>query len=137
MRGHIHKRARTNREGRTTTLWYVVVDVGRDAEGRRLQKWHGGFATRREAEVARARLVNDLHTGSYVTPDRVMFSEWVRESWLPMIESRVKPSTFDSYWRNMKLHVLPAIGARPLQQLRYSTGCMDSSWRAADSGADP
>lgn len=117
MRGHIHKRVRTNRAGNTTTLWYVVVDVGRDAEGRRRQKWHGGFATRREAEVARARLVNDLHTGSYVTPDRLTFSEWVRESWLPMIESRVKPSTFDSYQRNMKLHVLPAIGARALQQL--------------------
>jgi len=117
MRGHIHKRVRTNRAGGTTTLWYVVVDVGRDTEGRRRQKWHGGFATRREAEVARARLVNDLHTGSYVTPDRMTFSEWVRESWLPTIESQVKPSTFDSYRRNMKLHVLPPIGARSLQQL--------------------
>lgn len=117
MRGHIHKRVRTNRGGKTTTLWYVVVDIGRDAEERRRQKWHGGFATRREAEVARAKLVNDLHTGSYVTPDRLTFSEWVRESWLPTIESQVKPSTFDSYQRNMKLHVLPAIGARSLQQL--------------------
>ena len=78
MRGHTHKRVRTNRAGKTTAFWCVVVDVGRDAEGRRRQKWHGGFATRREAEVARARLVNDLHTGSYVTPDRMTFSEWVR-----------------------------------------------------------
>lgn len=117
MRGHIHKRTRTNRAGKTTTLWYVVVDVGRDADGRRRQKWHGGFATRREAEVARAKLVNDLHTGSYVTPDRMTLAAWVRESWLPTIESQVKPSTFDSYRRNMELHVLPAIGARRLQQL--------------------
>jgi integrase len=117
MRGHIHKRTRTNRAGKTTTLWYVVVDIGRDADGRRRQKWHGGYGTRREAEVARAKLVNDLHTGSYVTPDRLTLDEWVRESWLPLIESRIKPSTFYSYQRNMALHVLPAIGARPLQQL--------------------
>ncbi len=117
MRGHIHKRVRTNRAGKTTTLWYVVVDVGRDGDRRRRQKWHGGFATRREAEVARAKLVNDLHTGSYVTPDRMTLDAWVRESWLPTIESQVKPSTFDSYRRNMELHVLPLIGARPLQQL--------------------
>ena len=74
MRGHIHKRVRKNRSGKETTLWYVVVDIGTDAEGRRRQKWHGGFATRREAEVARAKIVNDLHTGSYVPPDRIMYA---------------------------------------------------------------
>ncbi|MEX2253370.1 MAG: site-specific integrase [Thermoleophilaceae bacterium] len=117
MRGHIHKRVRKNRNGKETTLWYVVVDVGRDGNGRRRQKWHGGFGTRREAEVERAKIVSNLHTGSYVAPDRITLGEWVRESWLPMIESRIKPSTFDSYRRNMELHVLPALGGRPLQQL--------------------
>lgn len=117
MRGHIHKRVRKTRDGRESTRWYVVVDVGLDAGGRRRQKWHGGFATRHEAEVARAKIVNDLHTGSYVAPDRITLSEWVRESWLPVIEPRIKPSTFDSYRSNMETHVLPAIGSRPLQQL--------------------
>jgi Arm DNA-binding domain len=57
MRGHIHKRVRKTRAGKETTLWYVVVDVGVTADGRRRQKWHGGFATRREAEAARAKIV--------------------------------------------------------------------------------
>jgi integrase len=117
MRGHIHKRVRKTRAGKETTRWYVVVDVGVDASGRRRQKWHGGFPTRREAEVARAKIVNDLHVGSYVAPDRLTLAEWVRESWLPMIRTRIKPSTFDSYSSNMKIHVLPALGSRPLQQL--------------------
>lgn len=117
MRGHIHKRVRKSRNGKETTRWYVVVDVGMTAGGRRRQKWHGGFATRREAEVARAKIVNDLHSGSYVAPDRITLAEWVRDSWLPMIESRIKPSTFFSYKRNMEIHVLPAIGSRPLQRL--------------------
>lgn len=117
MRGHIHKRVRRTRNGKDTTRWYVVVDAGADAGGRRRQKWHGGYATRREAEVARAKIVNDLHIGCYVAPDRITLREWVRESWLPMIESRIKPSTFDSYRRNMETHVLPALGTRPMQQL--------------------
>jgi integrase len=117
MRGHIHKRVRKTHAGKETTRWYVVVDVGVDSSGRRRQKWHGGFATRREAEVARAKIVNDLHAGSYVAPDRLTFAEWVRESWLPMIRTRIKPSTFDSYRANMEIHVLPALGSRPLQQL--------------------
>lgn len=117
MQGHIHKRVHTAKDGKQTTRWYVVVDVGTDGAGRRRQKWHGGFRTRKEAEIARAKLVDDLHTGSYVMPDRLSFNDWVKDSWLPMTEMRVKPSTFHSYRRNLEIHVLPAIGSRPLQQV--------------------
>jgi integrase len=117
MQGHIHKRVHTGKNGKQTTRWYVVVDVGMAVDGRRRQKWHGGFRTRKEAEIARAKLVDDLHTGSYVVPGRLTFAEWVRNSWLPMTEGRVKPSTFHSYRQNMEIHVLPALGSRPLQQL--------------------
>ncbi len=117
MRGHIHKRVRTNAAGKETVRWYVVVDAGLDEAGKRQQKWHGGFSTRRAAEVERAKIVSDLHSGRYVAPDRLMLAEWVRESWLPMTKTRVKPSTFDSYRSNMETHVLPALGSRALQQL--------------------
>jgi integrase len=117
MRGHIHRRVRRNAAGNETIRWYVVVDVGVGCDGRRKQKWHGGFGTRREAEVARAKIVNDLHRGAYVAPDRVTLAEWVRDSWLPMTQARVKPSTYDSYRSNMETHVLPALGGRALQQL--------------------
>ena len=30
--------------------WYVVVELDRDANGQRRQKWHSGYRTRREAE---------------------------------------------------------------------------------------
>lgn len=117
MQGHIHRRVHTGKSGKQTTRWYVVVDVGTDNDGQRRQKWHGGFRTRRGAEIARAKLVDDLHTGSYVMPDRLTFAEWVRDSWLPMTESRVKPTTFHSYQRNMEIHLLPVIGTKPLQRL--------------------
>jgi len=102
MQGHIHKRVHTGKNGKQTTRWYVVVDVGTGAMERRRLKWHGGFGTRREAEIARAKLVDNLHTGSYVMPDRLTLSDWVRDSWLPMTEARVKPSTFNSYRRNLE-----------------------------------
>lgn len=117
MRGHIHKRVRRNAAGRETVRWYVVVDTGFDESGRRRQKWHGGFDTRRAAEVERAKIVSDLHSGGYVAPDRLTLTEWVRQSWLPMTRTRVKPSTFDSYRANMETHVLPVLGSRALQQL--------------------
>ncbi len=102
MQGHIHKRVRKDMSGKDRTLWYVVVDVGIDGNGRRRQKRHGSFRTRKEAEVARAKLVDDLHSGSYVTPGRTTLCEWVNESWLPMTATRVKPTTFHSYRRNLE-----------------------------------
>lgn len=117
MQGHIHKRVRTSRSGKETVRWYVVLDLGFGEDGRRRQKWHGGFATRREAEAARAELVTNLNTASYVLPRRITLAEWVRDSWLPMSEPRVKPTTFHSYQRNLELHVLPTLGRKPLQQL--------------------
>ena len=117
MQGHIHKRIRKDRTGKEHALWYVVVDLGVDRGGRRRQKWHGGFRTRREAEVARARLVDELHSGSYVNPTRTTLSEWAIDSWLPTMVTRIKPSTLHSYRRNLEIHVLPTLGGKPLQQL--------------------
>jgi integrase len=117
MQGHIHKRVRADKNGKEHTLWYVVVEVGVDPGGRRRQKWHGSFRTRREAEVARAKLVDDLHSGSYVTPGRTTLSEWVTDNWLPMTATRVKPSTLHSYRRNLEIHVLPSLGSKQLQQV--------------------
>jgi len=117
MRGHIHKRVRRTAAGKETVRWYVVVDVGVGPDGHRKQKWHGGFATRREAEVERAKIVNDLHAGGYIAPDRLTLGAWISENWLPMTRTRVKPSTYDSYRSNMEIHVLPALGGRALQQL--------------------
>jgi hypothetical protein len=117
MQGHIHKRVRTDRNGKETVRWYVVLDLGFGDDGRRRQKWHGGFRTRREAEAARAQLVTDVNTGSYVIPARTTLAEWIRETWLPTTEPRVKPTTFHSYRRNLELHVIPVLGQKRLQQL--------------------
>ena len=78
MQGHIHKRVHACTDGRRTIRWYVVVDIEPGLDDRRRQKWHGGFRTRREAEVVRARLVNDLHNNRYVIPGRLTLREWVQ-----------------------------------------------------------
>jgi integrase len=117
MQGHIHKRVRATKDGRQTTLWYVVVDLTRGPDGRRRQKWHGGFRTRKEAEVAKAKLTNEMHSGLYIEPSKVTLQEWVESSWLPTMRSQVKASTWDSYMRNLRLHVLPTLGPISLRQL--------------------
>jgi integrase len=117
MQGHIHKRVRTSAAGKPTTTWYVVVELGRTADGRRRQKWHGGFSTRKEAEAVRAKLVNEVNTGVYAAPSKMTLGEWLTDSWLPTMRTQIKASTWDSYDRLMRLHVIPTLGHRPLHQL--------------------
>jgi integrase len=90
--------------------WYVKIELEPDpGTGRRRQKWHSGFATRREAERARVDLLSKLDRGIYVEPSRQTFGEFLAE-WLTAIEPTVRPSTFDSYSRNVRLHVIDHIG---------------------------
>jgi hypothetical protein len=35
-------------------------------------------------------------------------------AWLPILKTQVRPQTFDSYSRNLRLHLLPTLGSRPL-----------------------
>ena len=78
---------------------------------------HGGFRTRKEAEVARTKIVGDLHDGTYTEPTRLTLREWVEDKWLPTVETQVKPSTFESYGRNMSHHVLPTLGGRSVRDI--------------------
>ena len=39
--------------------------------------------------------------------------------WLPSKQTRVKPSTANSYERNIQMHINPYIGAIPLQRLQH------------------
>jgi len=108
MRGHVRKRGRK---------WAIVLDIGTDVEGRRKQKWHSGFDRRRDAERALADLLARQQRGEYVEPTRSTLGRFLEEDWLPSIRASVREGTFESYARNVRVHVVPQLGGVPLQRL--------------------
>ena len=109
MRGTVIKRGNS---------WAVVVEVGRDpSTGKRVRKWHSGYRTKRDAERARSELLSRLDHGTYVSPDRRTVGSYLEGDWLPAVKARLKPSTWDSYSRNIRLHIAPELGPIPLQAL--------------------
>jgi|SRR5579875_97391 integrase len=121
MKGHIHKRVHSMADGRETITWYAVVEAARGGDGRRRQKWHGGFRTRREAEAALAKILGDVASGRYVEPAKVSFSDWVTETWLPSMRTQLKVTTWATYEVNLRLHVLPRIGHQAVQAITSKT----------------
>lgn len=94
--------------------YFVKIELDPNPEtGRRRQKWHSGFRTKREAEKARIDLLSKFDRGEYVEPTQQTLAEYLAE-WLQAIEHTVRPSTFDSYSRNMHNHVIAHIGSTRL-----------------------
>ena len=97
--------------------WYVKIELDPDpGTGHRRQKWHSGFRTRREAERARVDLLSKFDRGEYVEPSQQTLADFLTE-WLQAIEPTVRPSTFDSYTRNVRLHVSDHIGPTRLTKV--------------------
>ena len=94
--------------------YFVKIELDPNPEtGKRRQKWHSGFRTKREAEKARIDLLSKFDRGEYVEPTQQTLAKYLAE-WLQAIEHTVRPSTFDSYSRNMNNHVIAYIGSTRL-----------------------
>ena len=97
--------------------WWFIVDLPPGGDGRRRQAKRRGFRTKAEAQAALDELRVSGRRGTYVAPARQSFGAFLTEDWLPAIRATIEPSTHESYTRYLARHVIPRIGAVPLQQL--------------------
>lgn len=97
--------------------WYVVLDLPRDGTARRKQKWHSGYAGKREAERALAALLAASYDGTYVMPTKLTVGQYLLERWLPAASTTVRATTLVGYRRHIDLYLAPRIGGVPLQGL--------------------
>lgn len=96
-------------------LWSFVVDTAPLGAPRR-QVRRRGFRTRREAQQALDRLKASIDRGEFVERSRETVGEYL-EAWLPAIRRSIEPSTWESYERNVRNHLLPSLGDIRLQAL--------------------
>jgi integrase len=101
------------RRGSTWTAYYFIYD----ASGRRIQKSKGGFRTKGDARSFLSTVLAGINAGTYIEPTKLRLGEYLRERWLPMMKASVKESTWDSYRRNIELHIIPDLGGIPVQSL--------------------
>lgn len=71
------------------------------------QVTEGGFATKKDAEQARARAVLRLGRGTYRPPERMTLAEYLRDHWLPeVMASGLKTTTKQGYERCVRFHLI-------------------------------
>jgi integrase len=101
---------------RAPDVWRLRYRVN----GRRVTQTFRG--TKRDAQQELRRLLRTADTGSHVAPDKVTVGQWV-EQWLSMgapgrTRQEVGRRSLERYAQLLRCHVIPALGHRPLQQLR-------------------
>lgn len=71
--------------------YFVKFELDPDPlTGKRRQKWHSGFNTKREAEKARVDLLSKFDRGEFVEPTQQTLADYLTE-WLKAIEHTVRP----------------------------------------------
>ena len=109
MRGGIQKKG--NR-------YYAVIYDGIDpGTGKKRRRWVAAGTRRVDAEKVLAEEIRRKYDGEPVPTEKLTLGQYLTGRWLPIQKSRVRASTYDSYRRNIDLHVLPALGRRPLERL--------------------
>ena len=102
MKGHLRKRGKSS--------WAIVVDLGRDANGKRRQKWTSVKGTRRDAERELTKVLRELDTGTYVEPSNLSVREYL-DLWLnDYAKAQVGAKTFERYKQLIDSHIVPTLG---------------------------
>jgi len=99
--------------------YYIIYDLPRDpVTGERRQKTIRGFRTKKEAEAALAKLINESISGEYIEPQKQNLGEYL-DGWLGSYGNQnLASSTLESYQNIVNRHVKPNLGNIPLQKLQ-------------------
>ena len=97
--------------------YHIVLEKGRDADGKRIQEWMATEFTRKaDAQAKEEELKFALRKGTYIKPTKKTVGEFLIE-WLEDRKSEIKASTWEHYDWLRRLHVDPVIGQIELMRL--------------------
>ena len=110
MRGTIRQRSKGS--------WTIQVYAGRDpVTGKKLRIARTVKGTKKEAELALAKLIHSVETGVDFNASKMSFAEYSNR-WLDSKRNKVRPKTIQRYSDLMRLHIVPVIGGIPLLKLK-------------------
>src|SRR5215469_4526002 len=113
MPGHVRQRG---------DVWYAVVSVGQGDKRKTVWRSLPQCKGKREAELACAKIVQEIANGGFALPDNATLAQWV-EHWVAIgcpgrLRQAVGAHANERYENYLKVHVLPTLGRRPLQKLQ-------------------
>lgn len=117
--GTIRKKTVT-RNGQTYTYWEARLTTGYDpGTGKQIQRSFSGKTQKEVREKLQSASV-ELNNGTYLEPTRLTVSQWMN-IWKDTYLNNVKPRTRIAYESDIRIHIIPALGAVKLEALNTHT----------------
>lgn len=110
MRGHIRQRTKD------TKNWSVVIELGR-INGKRKQKWYTVHGDKKTAEKFLIEKLNELEHGIYVDSKNMTLEEYLNYWYEQCCITKLSPTTYESYKRNIDKYIIPSLGNIRLSNL--------------------
>lgn len=111
MSGHIRRRGERS--------WELKFDAGTDpATGRRKTRYVSVKGTKAEAQKELVRLIAAENSGQAVDPSRVTVKDFLERWQRDWVAGNVGRKTAERWAELIRIHVVPNIGALPIQKLR-------------------
>jgi len=98
-------------------FYEVRYDAPLDGEGKRAQKYKGGFKKRKDADAFLAEQTVSLNHGTYIDPQKMFMFQYLND-WLEDKKQGISPTTYNGYEINIRCHINPYIGGIRLQDLK-------------------
>ena len=104
MKGSIKKNPQTGK-------WEIVVDIGKDQfTGKRKQKKKRGFNTKKEADKALTKILNEINEGIYSEPTNMTVNQYM-EIWFKERKLTVERTTYQNNVAFFRIYISPQIGS--------------------------
>jgi len=109
MKGSIRRRSKDS--------WEITIDMGRDAQGKRLRKFVNVKGKKADADRRLRELLGIIDTGLPLDRGKMTVGEYI-DQWLELHASKVRQRTIYGYRNVMKRYVLPSLGHMRLTQIQ-------------------
>jgi len=108
--GHIRKRSPGS--------YQITAEAGRDpATGKRRQVWETVKGSRKDTLRRLTELESSLDQGGFVQRRPMTLGEWLKKWYQSYVVTNLRPRTAVSYLHEINTHLIPRLGAVPLQKL--------------------
>jgi|SRR5665213_88424 len=110
MTGHVRRRGERS--------WEIKFDIGMDASGKRLTRYHSFKGTKREADAELIRLKAGAGRGDYIDPSKLTVALYLDRWDRDWATSNLGPKSLERYREILAAYIRPELGATNLQKLR-------------------
>jgi hypothetical protein len=109
MRGALKQRSKGS--------WTLTFDTGHNVSGKRQRQTVTIRGTKRQAEARLAELIHKVGSGEYSNPTKVTVGGFLKQWLQNHVWPNLSPETAQVYEIIANAHIIPALGAIPLQKL--------------------